>query len=313
MMDRKLIVFFMLVTDKDVLIADYSIKSYGKIYNNKALPADHFTLFIYSNSLSDQNKETFYRKWKEYPYVEIFDNTEKVKSEKFTKLEAVRSPEGIEGIREQEGEHHDEVWSTELQKFSTPYYATVDADFEILQSDFYFQMIKELESDPNIIAYSSDYSPTREIFETYTGTRMILSERWHTWFCIYKEKSKLCKTSHYYYYYSLPNGMKFSYDSAAYFQSKLVSEFGYSLKAISNKFKPQFIHYGAFSKNISINASNVSSYRRFAIAATIGISSSAFFHSTLLGKLINKIYRKFSSHVYMKRYQRVDEERMYFT
>ena len=303
----------MLVTDKDILIADYSIKSYMKIYSDHTLPPDHFTLYIYSNSLSEPNKAKYFPKWRKYPYVEIFDNLEKVKDKKFTKLEIVFSPEGIEGIREQENEHHDELWSTELQKFNTPYYASVDADFEVLLPDFYFHMISELESDPKLIAYSSDYSPTRQIFETYTGNKMILSERWHTWFCIYKEKSKECNTSHYYYYFPLPNGMRFSYDSAAYFQSKLMTEFGYSLKSLPEIFRSQYIHYGAFSKNISINSSNISSYRRLAIASNIGISSHPFFHSTIVGKIINKVFKKIASKLYTKKYSQLDKERMYFT
>jgi hypothetical protein len=70
-----------------------------------------------------------------------------------------------------------------LRKFQTDYVATVEADFEILSHYFIREMMDSLESDPQLIGISSDYSAgASQCYDSYSGKVLSLAERWNTWF-----------------------------------------------------------------------------------------------------------------------------------
>src|SRR4028118_13435 len=144
-MDKK-ITFFMLVTNRDCIIADYAINSYQKIYNTKLnFGSCDFILFVYLNCLTEENKNKYYGKWELYPFTFLYDNTSKIKPEDFPYPgQPIISPEGVARSRDDYAESYDELWTTELKKIQTPFVATVDADFEILHADFYFYLMEEL-------------------------------------------------------------------------------------------------------------------------------------------------------------------------
>jgi glycosyltransferase involved in cell wall biosynthesis len=122
-----------------------------------------------------------------------------------------------------------------LRKFQTDYVATVDADFEILSPYFIGEMMDALERDPQLIGISSDYTPWQpQYYDSYSGKVFNLAERWNTWFCIYKRQAFNCKTSHFPYYDSSNEPIVF--DSGAYFQHRLITDFGYRFSTVDSKY-----------------------------------------------------------------------------
>jgi hypothetical protein len=149
----------------------------------------------------------------------------------------------------------------------------VDADFEILDGGFVPAMLAELETRPNLVAMSTDYSRTNPAhFDTYSGEVVELLERWHTWFCIYKRETLRCGESHAIYHEPGRDGRpRRVWDSGARFQQALREKRGFELDALHWRYQACFIHYGGFSKNRSINERNVGLYRRIRIFGKRGI------------------------------------------
>ena len=59
------ITFFMIVTPRDVVIADYAVRSYAKIRDLD------FTLLVYSNYLLPEQKAYYFPRWEGLPFVQI--------------------------------------------------------------------------------------------------------------------------------------------------------------------------------------------------------------------------------------------------
>jgi hypothetical protein len=59
--------FFMIVTDPDIVIADYAVRSYAKIKGAK------FTLCVYSNWVSSSLKRRYFARWRKLSFVEIVE------------------------------------------------------------------------------------------------------------------------------------------------------------------------------------------------------------------------------------------------
>ena len=304
------------VTDKDVLVANYAVKSYKKIYGLKSKwGGANFILYIYANCLSQKAKDKYFPIWNSYSYVEIYDNTEKVKGLYLEYGQRPQSPEGVQGFRGGNRETGGEIWSSELRKIRTDYYATVDADFEILHVDFYLKMMEELSQNENLVVYATDYSPTAIVFDSYSNDTIAQSERWHTWFCIYKRKAQKCETSHFYYEFIMPNKMRFVYDDAAYYQYHLKEKHGYDLRALTafSHYHRGYIHYGAFAKNRSIDENNVALYRYLSIKAVTGFTYSEPWRKFFPIKVLNFLYRRIASFLLYKIYRSHIEERRYYS
>src|SRR4051794_31884464 len=67
-MNDETIIFFMIVTDRDCIIADYAIRSYAKIIDF------NFKLIVYSNWLRSDLRARYFPKWRCLPFVEIWCN-----------------------------------------------------------------------------------------------------------------------------------------------------------------------------------------------------------------------------------------------
>src|SRR5215471_1916640 len=93
----KPITFFMIVTNRDALIADYAIRSYYRIYDRRdgRWSGDRFTLLVYSNCLSKANRERYFEAWRRIPFVQLYDNTEKARTMHLKAGDTIVSPEGI--------------------------------------------------------------------------------------------------------------------------------------------------------------------------------------------------------------------------
>ena len=306
---EKLVTLFMLVTDRDCMIADYTISSYLKIYKQrKTFGYQDFVLFIYLNCLSERNILKYKEKWASYPYTSIFDNAEKISaSERPYPGQPLVSPEGVARSYDDYAESYDELWSTELVKFRTPFVATVDADFEVLHADFYFYLFGQLEQHADLIAASSNYNGTALIYDSYSKRNIILNERNHTWFCIYrKEAFSISSRSHYYFETHTSKGEISAYDSGAYFQHDLRTNHHYKFAALPKKFNCSYIHYGAASKNRSLNSGNVGFYRRAVILHAVGL---VYGSENKLSCWINKITRKIAGVLFATYLNKITVER----
>lgn len=270
-MDNAKITFFMIVTDRDIVIANCAVKSYAKI---KDIP---FKLLVYSNWISFALKQKYFPTWREYKFVEIIENKHQIDENK----PANRNLEGP-------FERGATIWDREIQKISTPYYATVDADFEILDAEFISVMLEELDTNPNLVAISTDYSPvTPEHYDSYSNKMICLQERWHTWFCIYKYESLQCNVSHQYRKEAVLGTVQFNaWDNAGYFQQVLQESYGFKLAVLDSKYQSCFIHYGGFSKNCDIDETNIDLYRRVRILRENSLlGNSAAFTNHRISKL----------------------------
>lgn len=270
------ITFFMIVTDRDTVIADYAVKSYAKIKN---IP---FKLLVYSNWISSALKQKYFPTWRQFEFVEIVENEWQTDDKKPT------DPK-LEGPFERGAT----IWDRELKKIQTPYHATVDADFEILDAKFIPVMLEQLEKNPKLVAISTDYYPTMpEVYDSYSDEVICLNERWNTWFCIYKREALQCNVSHGYYEEILSEGSvrRNAWDDAGYFQKALKDDYGFDIAVLGSKYQPCFIHYGAFSKNVAINESNVEMYRRLQILRKNGLFGSDILTRKLAGLLDKMIF-----------------------
>lgn len=283
-MSNTKLTFFMLVTDRDIVIADYAVRSYSRIKN---IP---FKLQVYSNWISPYLKQRYFPVWRKFDFVEIIENDWQVDARKPT-------DSTLEGPFEKCAT----VWDRELKKITTPYYATVDADFEILDAKFISIMLDKLDNNPDLVAISTDYSSTNPAYyDSYSDEVISLNERWHTWFCIYKREALQCQVSHA-YYEEIVSGLirRNAWDETGYFQRALKETHGFKLDVLSNKYQRCFIHYGAFSKNCAINDTNVVLYRSLQILCKCGFS-------VVTRKLAGLLYKIFFGQAGKERSKYVD-------
>ena len=255
-MDEVKITFFMIVTDPDLVMADYAVRSYAKIRHLK------FTLRIYSNWVSSSFKRRYFPSWRKLSFVEIVDP-------EWHSDENKPTDPRLEGPFER----CDTIWDRELKKIDTPYHATVDADFEILDSSFVPIMLARLDSEPNLVAMSTDYTPTvTNHYDSYSNNVICLNERWHTWFCIYKRLALKCEISHAVHVETISGSVRYkSWDTSGYFQKALKNDYNFELEVLDPKYQFCFIHYGAFSKNRNIHEWNVGLYRCLQILRKRGL------------------------------------------
>ena len=287
---------FMLVTNRDCVLAHYAILSYRKLWKRY----DSFVLEVYANCLSIENKERYFPRWRELPYVSIRDNEANGKIPR-RKGASFTSPEGNSFRYDDNCEHYDEVWTREHQLAKTPYWATVDADFEILVPQFIEAMMESLRADSALGGVSTDYAATAKCFDTYSNEVILLNERWHTWCCIYRRETGkfLRDLSSFYVERKMVDGQRHAFDSYANVQQLMIRN-GYRMASLPERFQPQFIHYGAFSKNKSITERNVVIYRRLAITSKRGLVRLPF---------LNSLTRRIASKVFWILFSRAVKER----
>jgi hypothetical protein len=291
---KKSIIFFMLVTNRDTYLASYSIKSYQKLIN--CLNNFSWKLVVYMNNLKEKFKKTYLEEWRKYDYVEIIDNAEFINVDELVPGNVVKSDEGWPKAIEGKYEPCGVVWTREFRNFNSDYWVTVDADFEILSPQFIVKAFESLENNKNIVAISSDYNDNCHVYDSFSNENIIAMKRYNTWFCIYKKEAQKCKTSHF-YYQEIVHGLRLSFDEGAKFQWDLREQFGYEMEAVDNKYQKQFIHYGAFSKNRSLDTEKkVSFYRIISILSHKGIMEK----NNIIDKIVRRGFRILHKILYKK-------------
>src|SRR5919199_1714816 len=245
----------MIVTPRDVVIADYAVRSYASIRNLG------FKLLVYSNYLLPDQKSYYFPRWQRLDVVEIAANPQH--DDDLASIRGRIDSDRLEGPFE----YCDPIWDRELRKIDSPFVATVDADFEILRPRFVQSMLRRLRRESDLVGMSTDYSPTEVVHEPYSGNTIILNERNHTWFCIYKhlafERSQVSQAFHREMLVGAPVERN-CWDSAAYFQKSLRDQ-GFRFDYLRGRFRRDFIHYGAFSKNTTVTRDTVALFRWLAL------------------------------------------------
>ena len=137
----------------------------------------------------------------------------------FEEGERFTTPEGIALRYDDDRGHYDEVWTREQRKCNTPFFGTVDADFEILNARFFLSMLRRLETDDKLAGISAAIAELSLNFHSYSGERIMLHERWHTWCWIYRSAvaDYLEEVSSFYFERRLPNGKRYAFDSYSHF------------------------------------------------------------------------------------------------
>ncbi|MEO8336682.1 MAG: hypothetical protein ABI664_16995 [bacterium] len=267
-----MITFFMPVTDRDMVIADYSVRSYAKI---TGLP---FKLVIYSNWVLSSLRAKYFPRWRALPFVEIWENPEHTDD---------RKPNDRKLMGPFELGYP--IWDRELKKLTaTPFHATVDADCEILDDRFVHAMMRRFEENPRLIAMSTDYNPRiAPYYDSYSDRTFTLNERWHTHFCIYRREALECPVSH--AFHDEPPDM---WDDAGYLQRALKLA-GNDLEVLDRRYRRSYVHYGAFGQNRHIDESNVALYRRLMIIRRTGLFSLGDPVSRIIARAIGSVlFRK---------------------
>jgi hypothetical protein len=247
----------MLVTPRDVVLADYAMRSFRKLVRSVA-----FQLIVYSNYLLPEQKAFYFPRWQRLPYVRIQRNDHHDADLATIRLRVV--DQKLEGPFE----YCDPIWDRELARIDTPLVAQVDADFELLHARCIQRMLAAFGDEPELIGFSTDYSPTRVHFESFTGEHIILNERNHTWFCIYRREAfQHSGVSHAYHQEVRQDEAirRNAWDSSAYFQKSLRDQ-GYTFRHLEPRYRHDYIHYGAFSKNTTVTRRTVAVFRAFALA-----------------------------------------------
>jgi hypothetical protein len=257
MTERPEITFFMIVTPRDVVIADYAVRSYARLSGRLT----RFEVLVYSNYLLPEQKDYYFPRWEQFPFVTIARNPQH--DADLRGISGRIASDALEGPFE----YCDPIWDRELRRIDSALIASVDADFEILRPGFVEFMLRRLRSEADLVGMSTDYSATGVVHEPYSGNTIILNERNHTWFCIYKklafERSQVSQAFHREMLIGAPIERN-CWDSCAYFQKSLRDK-GLRLDYLHGRFRRDFIHYGAFSKNTTVTRESVAMFRAFAL------------------------------------------------
>jgi len=285
----------MLLTNRDFFIALHSIKSYRKLL--PVLKFYDWKLVLYLNCIKDSYKDKIYKLSLKYDYIDIINNIKYVNPDELTPGKIVYSKEGWPKHIEGKFEPCGVVWTREFQNFTSDYWVTVDADFEILSPNFIIDAFEKLENDENLILFASDYNENVLFAENY-----YLMKRYHTWFCIYKKIAQKCKTS-LFAFSEITDGTTYMYDECSKFQWDLREQFGYNMMASEKK--ASFIHYGAFSKNVTLDTQKkVNLYRIITLLAYFGLQYSTISIINRFIRKINKYIRKFFQVIHNKKYKK---------
>lgn len=261
------ITFFMLVTDADALIADSAIRSYRLLARAKI----DFRLRVYGNCLSPFVRDRYFPRWGKLPYVELDDNRRHVTPDYPRIGYIVTSPEGVSHPLSGKWETCATIWMRELPQLPTPFVATVDADFEILDPTFAIWALERLRSAPDLAGVSTSYGPDRPAhYETYSRRTVFMHQRWDTWFCIYRKAVFTGGASPYYYEKTEADGTVHVYDACGYLQHALLAQ-GWRFEAVGPESQNQFIHYTSFVQNQNVTTRTIAAYRRCRILMHRGL------------------------------------------
>lgn len=295
---------FMIVTPWDACMAKHTVPSYDAV----AVRHPGLQLVIYANGLSPADKARLFPDWTARAHVRIHDNTADGDHALPRRGDIMVTTAGLRIPLDGGCEHHDEVWTRELPQLTADYVATCDADFEVLNAEFFDEMVRRMDANDSLAGVATDYSPTKaDHWESYSQRSITLHERWHTWCCLYRREALQAGHAHYFHSED-EDGTMHCYDSAALMQKRLIQS-GWKFECLPESFQADFIHYGAFSKNVSLRDRSVRGFCRLSILRKIGIRCiNRRTNRALMG--LNWLVRKTSGRLFCAVYSGAQAERL---
>jgi hypothetical protein len=125
-------------------------------------------------------------------------------------------------------------------------------------------MLNAFAGDERLGFYSTDYTPTRRTFDTYSQTKCTIYERNHTWFCIYRREA-LQKNFDFEFVEQSGEDGPIKFDHSAMLQKRLKDDHHYKGAHLPASMHWMYFHYGAFAKNRSLTGWKLGLYRRVRI------------------------------------------------
>lgn len=317
MKPKKSIEFFMMLTNRSVYLAKYTVKSYHKVYEKLKDKYD-IQLTVYLNSINYSKYENNIRKLSTYSFVVLRESATKASDFIWKNDHYLSKSNGLRYTLPME--RMSEGQDIAYKEFQSDYIVTVDDDFEVLNPDFIEILLNKMEETPNLGVISTERTQTHKKFDNYSQGYIIAQERNDTWFCMYKQESKvqgismelldkyICDNGdvytwspnapdkiswkNYYEITQTKEGDRYSWDGAALLQEEIRKSFNHpviSLSDINPDLTRQYVHYAGFGKNVSVNTPiKVFFYRYFYLRKIYGIS--VFPDS--LNQFVKKVYRK---------------------
>jgi hypothetical protein len=168
--------------------------------------------------------------------------------------------------------------------------------------------VRRMDANDSLAGVATDYSPTKaDHWESYSQRSITLHERWHTWCCLYRREALQAGYAHYFHSED-EDGTMHCYDSAALMQSQLIRS-GWRFEHLPEHFQADFIHYGAFSKNVSLRDRSVRGFCRLSTLRKIGIRCINRSTNRALMSL-NWLVRKMSGRLFCAVYSGAQAERL---
>ncbi len=325
-MKKKTIEFFMMLTNRSIYLAHYTIRSYVKVYVKMKSEYD-IQLTIYLNAINYSKYQSEIDEFEKYPFVKLIKSASRKDDFVFNGKHYVSKSNGFQYTlpMERMSEGQDIAYAN----FESDYFVTVDDDLEILKPDFIVEMIRIMEANPDLGIFSTDKTITHSKYDYYSSGNIVAMERNDTWFCMYKKKSKVTGCSmelvdkfvdnlgneytwspkeidnNWDAYFKIVNeneGIRYVWDGGALLQERIRSKFKHKVIALTDvdmKYSNQFIHYAAFGKNVSVNTPlKVAIYRILFIGSFNGL----LFLPDSLNKYVRKICRKINKILFKNAY-----------
>lgn len=293
---RKKVEFFMMLTNRSMLLAKYTIASYAKVYDR--LKDDYeIKLICYLNAINyEKYQDCLDSIIKSKPFCDFVQFVEGKYGNK--QFEWVGNQYRVKGtnryyplpmITPSEGQ--DEFF----QQSTADYFVTVDDDFEILNPEFVYDMLQYVEKH-DIVVISTDVTKNVFFFDKHSNFNTELQPRNNTWFCLYSVKYRLpismavrdefCSDTGETYIWTSggdssiswtlyeqqfrkKRGVRKTWDNGGWLQFHMRQGAPISINEIKDYHK-QYIHYSAFSSNSVINTRlKTYIYRFFCISILI--------------------------------------------
>jgi hypothetical protein len=295
---RAELTLLMLVTPPDAPIARYAIRAL--LRSIAALP--EIAVVVYLNGLSKEEENDFrclVAGWE--PQVTTMSNRAHLASLGHIRVgEWYTAASGVRALREGPYENGSEVWSRELVALNSPYVGIIDGDFEVFHPGLILTALRTLREQPAVGFFSSDYSETRVIFDSFSNRQAKLMERWHTWFCVYR---RACLREYHDFSYveiqDSEGGLPLKMDHSARLQQELIAR-GWRGHSYNSSYAWQYLHYGAFAKNADLRGLRLTVYRFCMILKHNGYRH---VHGTaVLAKVLQRIGRVAWSALRLSRY-----------
>lgn len=326
-MRKKSVEFFMMLTNRSVLMAKYTIGSYKSVYN---LLNDKYDLKLtcYLNAV---NKQKWGRQlidiqkdMSQCPgFLWFVDG--KYSSEEFVWEGSYYQVEGsskhykLPMVTPAEGQ--DEYF----QKCTADYFVTVDDDFEILDPQFVRVLLEYMDDNDSPCISTDKTIVVRRSFDPYSNAYTEGQPRNCTWFCVYRVAERIpismCVVDsftstkgdvitwkgsdseitwdEYERVFRNEDGVRKTWDNGGWLQEKMRK--GKPLVSLGDlgDYSKQYIHYAAFASNSFINTAFKTAVYRFLRQRVLLADS----------RIVKKVYNKARKMLFPDRERRVSNQK----